>query len=732
MRANKKKGKMDRRKFFKIGAAGGAGVLFGFSFLVGCQQEGTENRERAHILNLPKEKVLEMPEEWMEINAFLKIGENGVVTIYSQNPEIGQNIKTSMPMIVAEELEVDWENVMVEQAPLDTDKFQRQVAGGSQSIRKGWDILRTAGATAKGMLILAAAQHWEVEPADCSAKLGVVYGPDDKEATYGELAKAASLLEIPEDVTLKDPKDFTIIGKATANVELKKIITGQPLFGIDTQRKNMRYAVVLRPPAFGQKLDSFNDGKAAAVTGVEQIIQFGNKIAVIASSTWPALKAKKILKDSAKYSQESPAESTADHDAEMSKLLDKPAKESLRKDGNVEKAFKEADQVVKRIYEAPFLPHNCLEPMNFFADVTDEKVIMHGPIQTPAWARSRAAKILGRPETDFEVTMSRMGGGFGRRLYGDFSDEAVEISSLIKAPVQLLFSREDDMTAGTYRPASKYQIEASIKDGEFTGYRLTEVAVNGNMYGLIANFFPAGAIPNLEVRAHHIKSNITTGAWRAPYTNFLAFAEQSFFDELAGILDKDEVDLRMELLEKAKPLAAADEKIEYDPARMQACIKMATEKANWGSEGNGVSQGICAYYCHNTHVVEIANVKMVGNAPLVTKVVCVVDCGIVVNPEGAINQIEGGIIDGLGHAMYSDFSFENGVPSASNFNAYRLIRNAEAPEIEVHFIENKLDPTGLGEPTLPPAGAAVANAIFKATGKRIYKQPFVKALELLG
>jgi isoquinoline 1-oxidoreductase beta subunit len=709
-----------RRNFLKISAAAGGGILLGFSWLTSCQKM----EEVVH--------VLEMPSDWFEMNAFLKIGDNGVVTIFSQNPEIGQNIKTSMPMIVAEELDIDWKNVIVEQAGLNTDIFQRQVAGGSQSIRHGWETLRNAGATARQMLINAAAEKWEIDPSLCRTENGVIYGVDELSVGYGEVASLAATLDVPEDVKLKDKKDFKIIGKATKNVELDNIITGKPLFGIDTKRANMLYAAVVRPPAFGQKLESFDDTAARKVNGVKDVIQFadGNKIAVVASSTWQALKAKKLI--TTKYKQDSKAESTAAHDTAMTELLEKEGKEFLRNDGDVKKAFADADQVISRVYESPFLPHNCLEPMNFFADVTDEKVIMHGPVQTPAWARSRAAKILEREETEIEVTMSRMGGGFGRRLYGDFSDEAVEVSSLAKSPIQLIFSREDDMTAGTYRPAIKYKIEASIKDGEITGYRLTEAAVNGNMYAAIPNFFPAGAIPNLQILGHKLDSNITTGAWRAPYTNFLAYAEQSFFDELASILEKDEVELRMELLEQAKPMAEKDEAIEYSPARMQGCIRLATEKANWGKTADGVFQGISAYYSHNTHVVEIADVEIKDEVPVVIKVTCAVDCGIVVNPEGAINQIEGGIIDGIGHAMYGDLTFEDGKPSSENFSSYRLIRNIEAPQINVHFVESTIDPTGLGEPSLPPAGGAVANALFKATGKRIYKQPFVKELEVLG
>ena len=573
-------------------------------------------------------------------------------------------------------------------------------------------------------------KKWNVDPAECKTKDGIITGPNNMTIGYGEVASEASQMEIPEDVSLKSNDSFKIIGSDRGNVDIDKIVTGKPLFGLDTQREGMQYAVVMRPPAFGQKLISFDDSETKKVTGVSEVVKFGNKIAVLANGTWPAMKGKKAL--NAVWGEDTKSESTADHDQKLIALLDKNENDLMRNDGDVDKAFREADEVISKVYESPFLPHNCMEPMNFFADVREDKVEMHGPIQTPAWARSRAAKIIDREEEEIEVGMSRMGGGFGRRLYGDFSDEAAEISSLTGKPIQVVFSREDDMEAGTYRPAIKYKIEASIKDNQITGYKLSEAAINSNMYGLIPNFFPAGAIPNLQVKGHSYKSNITTGAWRAPYTNFLAFAEQSFFDELAEKIGKDEVALRMELLETAIPIAAADEKIEYSPARMQGCIKLVTEKAAWGKQKDGTFQGISAYYSHNTHVAEVADVVLKDGVPIVTKVTCAVDCGIVINPVGATNQIEGGIIDGIGHALFGNLTFENGKPMSSNFDKYRLIRNAEAPEISVHFVDSKEDPTGLGEPSLPPAGGAIANAIYKATGKRMYKQPFVQHSDILG
>jgi isoquinoline 1-oxidoreductase beta subunit len=708
---------INRRSFFKTAAIAGGGMILGFNWLTACKPESAI------------EDALTPPSDWFNINAFLKIGDNGVVTIQSPNPEIGQNVKTSMPMIVAEELDVDWKNVIVEQAPLNTEAFTRQVAGGSQSIRQGWDGLRKAGATARQMLVNAAAEQWEVDPAQCTTEAGMVKGPEGQTIGYGEIASAAGQQEVPEEVTLKDVKDFTIIGTPRRNVDIDPIITGKPLFGIDTRREGMLFAAALRPPRFGQKLVSFEDSEARAVNGVVDVLQFGDKIAVLANSTWAAMKGKKALQ--AEWTQDSPAESTEQHDQQIRELLDTPAEEPMRKDGDLEEAFATADQVVERVYEAPFLPHNTMEPMNFFAHVQDKDVELYGPIQTPERTRTRVAELLERDEKDIRVGLSRMGGGFGRRLYGDFVLEAAEISQLSGKPIQLIYTREDDMTAGTYRPASKYKIRAAIKDGIITGYKMTEVAVNGHMWGQISNYFPAGAIENFQVDAHALESNITTGAWRAPYTNFLASAENSFFDELAEIMGVDVVQQRLDLLEKAKPMAEEDERIEYSPARMQEVIRMVTQKAGWGQPRDGIYQGFSAYYSHNTHVAEVAEVALEAGRPVVKKVYCAVDCGIVVNPLGAMNQAEGGIIDGLGHAMYGELTFDEGAPSASNFDNFRLIRMPEAPEVEVMFVENDIAPTGLGEPTLPPVGGAVANALHKATGKRFYKQPYIREIEVL-
>ncbi|GLR15681.1 xanthine dehydrogenase family protein molybdopterin-binding subunit [Portibacter lacus] len=705
--------KVNRRSFIQVSSLVSGGLVLGFSW-------GSCTRP---------EEVIVMPKEWFDLNGFLKIGDNGLVTIMSPNPEIGQNVKTAMPMIIAEELDVDWKNVIVEQAPLNTDLFNRQVAGGSQSIRQGWTSLRTTGATAKQMLINAAAQKWEVEASTLKAEKGFVINSAGEKLGYGELASIASGMEVPtsESVKLKDPKDFTLIGTNVSNVDIDKIITGKPLFGIDTKKEGMVYASVLRPPSFGNSLKSVNDAEARQVTGVSDVVQFGDKVAVIASNSWAAMKGKKALKAEWENGE---TEDTAFHDEEMMTLLNTKTDKPKREEGNVEKGFAEADEVIERIYEAPFLPHNCLEPMNFYADVRSDKVELLGPIQTPAGTRKQVADLLERPEDEVSVDMTRMGGGFGRRLYGDFALEAAEISDKIKKPVQVLFTREDDMTAGTYRPASKYKFKAGIKDGRMTSYHL--VGVGYDMWGNCTRHdnFPGGAVDNYLVESHTPHTNITTGAWRAPITNFLAFAEQAFLDEVAEKCEKDPVEFRLELFEKAKSNPAG--KVEYDVDKSIGVIKLAAEKSNWGKSQDGVYQGFSTYYSHNTYVAEVAEVVLENGSPKVQKVTCAIDCGIVVNPLGALNQVEGGVVDGIGHAMYADFSFENGRANHENFNTFRLIRNPEAPKVETHFVESYNDPTGLGEPTLPPAGGAIANAFAKAGKERMYKQPFIQAKGLIG
>lgn len=676
--------------------------------------------------------------EAFDINAYIKIDPNGQVTIFSPNPEIGQNVKTSMPLIVAEEMDADWEQVNVEQAPLDTDKYSRQLAGGSQSIRHGWDSLRTAGATARLLLVTAAARQWDADINDLTTEKGVITNTRSGETiSYGEVASEASSIPIPSDVPLKDPSDFTLIGKGIKNVDGKDIVTGKPLFGIDFTPEDTTLAMIIHPPAFGMKLKSYDDSKAKSMPGVKDIFTidtsieepqwsdvnaFHELVVITGETTWQIMSAKKEL--NVEWEADSDLESTQDHENKLAEAVNSGTGEVARKDGDPGSVSGSASQIIERTYTAPFLAHNTLEPMNFFADVRDDSAELIGPIQTPEQLRGSASQLLGLPESSIKVDMTRMGGGFGRRLYGNFGLEAAAISKKTGGPVKLLYTREDDMTQGTYRPAYAIKYRAALDDqGNLLSFEARGAGLPESP--LFANRYPAGTVDHYSSEDIPVQTNISTGAWRAPRSNFTAGAEQSFLDEVAEAAGKDPIEFRLELFDRAKNNPVGEEN-DYDPARYAGVLELVREKAKWGEEMPGIHRGVSAYYCHNSYVAQVVDVEMVDDTPRVKKVWCAVDCGIVVNMEGALNQVEGGIIDGLGHAMYSQLTFEDGVPSASNFNNYHLIRNSEAPvEIESFFVENNIHPTGLGEPTLPPVFGALANALYQATGTRYYHQPFM-------
>ncbi|WP_420316124.1 molybdopterin cofactor-binding domain-containing protein [Ekhidna sp.] len=716
---------INRRSFMKLSAAAGGGMMLGFSWLASCSS--------------PKEEYAQIPEEWFDINAFIKIGENGTVTIYSPNPEIGQNVKTSMPVIVAEELDIDWKNVIVEQADLNTVKYNRQLAGGSQSIRHGWQSLRMAGATGRRMMMEAAAKQWEVPVSELTTSMGeVIHAASDKKIGYGALASLAATLEIPAEVELKDNADFKLIGGNIKNVDAKKIVTGEPLFGLDYEQEGMLTAMIVHPPAFGMKMTSFDASETKSMPGIKDVIvvntepkekqwsdtnAFTELIAVVGESTWQVMKAKKALK--VEWEQDTPAENSEDHVRLLTEAMDKPGEE-IRKDGDPENASKNASNVVESIYSAPFLAHNTMEPMNFFANVTADKAELVGPIQTPEYLRLSAMDLLGMTEDQVSIQMTRMGGGFGRRLYGNFGLEAAAISQKMQAPIKLVYTREDDMTQGTYRPAYRVAYKAALDvNGDVLSWQVKGAGIPSDP--LFPNRFPAGTIDNFKIERVRIPTNISTGAWRAPRSNFIAGAEQSFIDEVAEAAGKDPIEFRLNLFDRAMkdPVGEVND---YDAERYAGVLKLVREKSNWGTEMPGVFRGVSAYYCHNSYVAQVVDLEKKDNDLKIKKVWCAVDCGIVVNVEGALNQIQGGIIDGIGHAMYSTLTFKDGKPQQENFNGYRLIRNSEAPlEIETHFVENGIDPTGLGEPSLPPISAALANALYQATGQRYYHQPFSSA-----
>ena len=620
--------------------------------------------------------------------------------------------------------------------------------------------LRTAGATARQMLKEAAAAAWQVPVDEVTAVAGVLaHEASGKTAGYGEMASAASQMEVPEEVQLKDRSEFSIIGTSRKNVDGKKIVTGKPLFGIDVQRDGMLIATLAHPPAFGMKLKSFDAEDAKNMPGIKDVISvklydddfkrsafhhsaFNEVVAVVGETTWQVMQAKKALKieweaapdttvGMSLFGNESnvnfPAgkENSDAHNAKLAELMGKKGRVA-RRDGNPEAAFANAAKVIERTYSCPFLAHNTMEPMNFFANVTENHAEMLGPTQTPEWMEPAIAERLGLTLDQVDIQMTRQGGGFGRRLYGHFMVEAAVISQQMKAPVKLVYSREDDMSQGTYRPSYYATYRAALdEDNNLLAFHVKAGGVPESP--LFANRFPAGAIDNYLAEDYTIDSNITTGAFRAPRSNFIAGAEQSFMDEIAEEMGKDPFDFRLELLKRAQDNPVGDaETNDYDAARYAGVLEMVREKANWGETADGVHRGVSAYFCHQSYVAQVLDMIMENGQPIVQKVTSAIDCGIVVNPDAASNMAEGGVVDGIGHAMYSALTFKDGSPEQTNFDKYRLIRHKEAPkEIETHFVDNGIDPTGMGEPPFPPVMGALANALYKATGRRYYHQPFI-------
>ncbi|WP_336518252.1 xanthine dehydrogenase family protein molybdopterin-binding subunit [Pollutibacter soli] len=739
---------INRRKFLKVTALAGGGMMLSFNWLAGC--------------NPTPDEVLAMPKEWFSLNSYIKIGENGIVTLMAPNPEFGTNLKTSLPMILADELDVDWKNVIVEQADFYPERFERQFTGGSQSVRMGWKILRTAGSTARKMLVNAASKKWNIPAEEIATSAGMlIHSASGKKAGYGEMASFAATLPVPDNVPFKNVKDFKIIRTSRKNVEGKNIVTGKPLFSIDHKQEGMLIAMIVHPPAFGLKVKSLDEALVKSMPGIKDVFviktledgyehnafdttSFYELPVVVGNSTWEVMQAKKQLKVEWEEAQEKkvtvlgwggnkedvviPAgrESTETQRKKMMAMSGKPGKE-LRRDGDPEKAFKNAAKVIERTYTAPYLAHNTMEPVNCFAHVTADKAELYGPIQAPEFIMKTLVARLGLPKEKIHISLARMGGGFGLRAYGHHFVEAAVISQKLNAPVKLVYTREDDMTYGIYRPTYTATYRAGLdKDNNLIAFHVRGGGIPE--HPVEPNRFPAGAVDNYLAEGWEIKSNITIGAFRAPRSNFIAGAEQSFLDELAELAGKDPIEFRLELLRRNKNNPVGKNNA-YDPGRYAGVLELVREKSGWTKPQENVSRGVAAYFCHNTYVAQVLDMKMKDGTPVVEKVTAAVDCGIVVNPDSAANMGEGGIVDGIGNALFGEMTFDNGIPAKNNFHQYRMIRQKEAPKaIEVHFVPNDEDPTGLGEPLFPPTFAAVANALYRATGKRYYEQPFSKQI----
>ncbi|PSL31479.1 xanthine dehydrogenase family protein molybdopterin-binding subunit [Dyadobacter jiangsuensis] len=746
---NNDKNALDRRSFLKASLLSGGGMMLTVSFL-----SSFKSADKAEALNLP--------DQWAELNGYIQITADNRIKLVCPNPEFGQNVMTSLPMIVAEELDADWKNVTVEMGPHDNVKLGPQFSGGSNSVRMYWKPLREAGAAARQMLREAAAQTWNVPVGEVTTKAGVLSHSSGKTAKYGQMAAKAATLPVPKDLVLKSPKDFTIVRKSKKNVEGLKVVTGKPLFGLDYRMEGMLIAMIQHPPGFGMKLKSFDAAEALKMPGIKDVFSlklyeegfeqagfdtrtFNDLLVIVGKSTWEVMNARKKL-----VAQWEPAgevkdtmagrdgkrivtvpgalESSQTQMAQMAEYAKKPAQE-LRKDGDPESAFKNAAQVIERTYTAPFLAHNCMEPMNYFAHVTDEKALLVGPLQSPGWIEPTISKLLNLPPEKIEIQMTRMGGGFGRRAYNHYLSEAALISRKVKAPVKLIYTREDDMTYGIYRPMYTATYRAALDaNKKLIGFHVKGGGVPE--HPIHANRFPAGAVDNYLAEGWQIPSNVTIGAFRAPRSNFNAAAEQSFLDEVAEAMGKDPIQFRLELLKKAKENPVGKNN-DYDADRYAGVLELVRDKSGWGKPGSEkYSRGVAAYFCHNSYAAHIVDIVTRDGQPYVERVFSAMDCGIVINPEAATNMVQGAVVDGIGNAFYGALTHKDSAAQQTNFDNYRLIRHNEAPKkIEVHFVQNDIDPTGLGEPPFPPVFGAVANALYKNKGRRFYNQPFKPELD---
>jgi isoquinoline 1-oxidoreductase beta subunit len=717
MNATKIDNVIDRRKFLKVSMLASGALLVG----VGCAEATPGDTLRNG--------------RWVP-NLYVRIDPDGKVTIVSKNPEAGQGVKTALPMVVAECLEVDWHDVSVEQAPLD-DRYGRQAIGGSYATPDGWDDLRIAGTGASYLLRQAAAEQWGVPLASCKARQGtVVHADSGRTLRYRELLAAAAELPTPDvsDLELKSrPEDFSLLGSFVPGVDNHAIVTGQPLFGCDVRLDGMLYAVYEKSPAFGGKVKNANTeelGRLPGVThafvveGTDDLAGLLPGVAIVAETWWEAQSARKRLRVDWDTTH---ADASSEYARQAHALRDE-AGETLRADGDVEAAFDKADAIVAASYYYPFVSHANMEPQNCTAHFRPSGDLeMWAPTQNPRGGRALVARTLGIAEERIHVNLVRIGGGFGRRLRNDFMVEAAWIAREVGRPVQLQWSREDDMRHDFYRPAGWHHFRAGIDgdgrmsafDHHFITFGRDGEPVSGA--SLSPKHYPAGLVPNFRLRQSIIETRVPTGPWRAPGHSAYCFAYQSFFDEVALAAGRDPLEFRLDLLSRSygePPL---------DLARTSGTLRLAAEKAGWGREleaNRGL--GLAFHFDHGGFVSHVAEVVADGDRVTVEKVFSAADSGPILNRSGAKNQVEGAVIDALSTAQL-EITFAGGAAVQQNFDTYELLRINQAPEIDVHFIESDFSPTGLGEPPFAPAAPAIANAIFAATGKRIRSMPFSRS-----
>ncbi len=689
------------------------------------------------------------------ITAFVRISADGVVTILSKNPEIGQGIRTMLPMVIAEELDVAWKDVKIEQAPLNEAVFGRQHAGGSNSTPQNYDPLRRVGAAGRQMIVAAAAQGWGVAPEECETDAGVVHHrKSGRSMTYGALAAKAAAQPVPDlaSVKLKDPKTFKIIGQRIPGVENAKIVTGQPLFGIDVAMPGMLHAVFEKCPVFGGKVISANVEAIKALPGIHDafIIRASEAnaskdpeglvdgVAIVAKSWWTANKAREKL-EIVWDEGPSAAHSTEGFAAQAAKFAAGAPATSLRSDGDAAGALKSAAKVVEAAYSYPFLSHIVLEPQNCTAHFKDGKIDLWAPAQSPGPGQKLVARTLGLPEKDVIVHMTRGGGGFGRRLQSDFMAEAAWIARKVGAPVKLLWNRRDDMQHDFYRPAGFHTLKAGLDD-KGTLIALTDHFVTFGKDGKPANNsatmppteFPAQLVPHLAYGQSVIDSVIPTGPMRAPRSNALGFVFQSFIDELAHTAGKDPVDFRLALLGAPRSLPTVADKpnpqTDFNTGRMRDVLIRVAEVSGWKDRHSlpkGTAKGVAFYFSHLGYFAEVVQATVSASGAIkLDHVWAVGDIGRqIINPAGAEHQVQGAAMDGLAQALGQAVTIEKGRVVQANFDSVFPLRIDQAPPVEVQFITSDFPPTGLGEPALPPVLPALCNAIFAATGKRIRSLP---------